>query len=261
MGDIGDKFSPLAIAVGQTVPLPGNLAGQFNKAIMQHGHFIPRVHLRSLRRQRLDRMNTVLAVGCHQRGELTHRARYPEPGKPASQPAETGHQQQSPQQQAPQGFLPGARRQFIKGFTLQDNVEIAAQLAVLAQRRHAKHLLLIKAARIVAVHRPGAAGKKRLHRCQIDALALNMPRRRGVGQQLAVGRKQIQLYAGIEGHQPIKKRLQHPAINLPLSVQQRLAGGDLLRQPGGETLDHDIAVLRAAVQLDQTNGYGTEQQQ
>ena len=100
-----------------------------------------------------------------------------------------------------------------------------------------------------------------MHRRQIDALALNMPRRRGVGQQLAVGRKQIQLHAGIKGHQPVKKRFQHLAVNLPLSVQQRLAGGDLLRQPGGETLDHHITVLRAAVQLDQANGYGAEQQQ
>jgi hypothetical protein len=81
-----------------------------------------------------------------------------------------------------------------------------------------------------------------------------MTRRRGVGQQLAVGRKQIQFHAGVEGHQPVEKRFQHPAVNLPLSVQQRLASGDLLRQPGGKTLDHHVAVLRAAVELDQANG-------
>ena len=184
--NIGDKFTPLAIAIGQSIPLPGDLPGQVDKPVMQDRHFIAGMRIRRLRRQQFNRSHAVFSGHPHLCSQLAYRARHPIPGKTAGQQTKQGHQQQRPDKQASQRLLPGAGRQLIKGFPLQDNIEIAAQLAVDIQRRHAEDLALILATRIVTVHRPGAAGEKRLYRHDVNALAFDMARRRSIGQQLAV---------------------------------------------------------------------------
>ena len=82
--------------------------------------------------------------------------------------------------------MPGHVRQRIRLLALQNNVQVALKLAVLTQRRGAEDFFVL-AARIVAEYRDGGAAQEGLNRCQIDFLPLNMPRRGGIGQDIAVG--------------------------------------------------------------------------
>ena len=143
--------------------------------------------------------------------------------------------------------MPGVGRQLIKGLPLQNDIQVTAQLAVDAQRGGAEDFSPVKAAGIVAIHRRRTAGEKNLHRRHVDPLALDMSRRRRIGQQVAIRRQQIELHAGIKGHQSVKQRLQGLPVDLAVGVQQRFAGHNLLSQPGGEALHHGVAILRAAM--------------
>ncbi|MNN20770.1 hypothetical protein D3C81_1340650 [compost metagenome] len=187
MRDIGDKFPALPVAVGQPVPLRGDLARQLDKRITQLRHFIRRARHRRLRCQLFNGADTVLLQPGHFRRQPFYRPRDPVPDQSARQQGKARHQQQRPHYRAPERLVPRHIRQSVKLLALQDNIQIAAQLPVLAQRRYAKHFLFIQAARIVTVHRPAGATEKSLQRRDGDFLPLNMPRRCGVGQQIAIG--------------------------------------------------------------------------
>ena len=203
--------------------------------------------LRRAGRQGFDGTDAVPIVRRHLGGELADRPGHPEPCQASRQQAKQSHQQQGPQNNAPQRFLPGVGRQLIKRLPLQNDIQVAAQLAVDAQRGGAEDFSSVGTARIVAIHRRRTAGEKSLHRRHVDTLALDMARRRRIGQQVAIRRQQIELHAGIKGHQSVKQRLQGLPVDLAVGVQQRLAGDNLLSQPGRQTLHHGVAILRAAV--------------
>ena len=143
--------------------------------------------------------------------------------------------------------MPGVGRQLIKGLSLQNDIQVAAQLPVDAQRSGAEDFSSVETTWIVAIHRRRTAGEKSLHWRHIDTLALDMSRRRRIGQQVAIRRQQIELHAGVKGHQAVEQRLQGLPVDPAVGVQQRLAGDNLLSQPGGEALHHGVAILRAAV--------------
>ncbi len=113
--NIGDKFTPLAIAIGQSIPLPGDLPGQVDKPVMQDRHFIAGMRIRRLRRQQFNRSNAVFSWPPPVRSAGVPGAS-PNTGKAAGQQTKQGHQQQRPDKQASQRLLPGAGRQLIKGF-------------------------------------------------------------------------------------------------------------------------------------------------
>ncbi|MNC50071.1 hypothetical protein D3C75_992890 [compost metagenome] len=91
-------------------------------------------------------------------------------------------------------------------------------------------------------------------------MAFDMPRRGGIGQQLALRGEDIQLNAGVKGHQAVKQRLERAAFDLPLLIQQRLALDDVLRQPAGQPLHHRVTVLLAGPELHPAGDDGTQAQ-
>lgn len=92
-------------------------------------------------------------------------------------------------------------------------------------------------------------------------MPLDMPRRRGVSQQFAIRRDNVQFDAWIEGHQPVKERFQRVAVNPALRIQNRFPLDNLLRQATGQPLHHRITVLRGAVKLHRAGDGRTKRQQ
>ena len=160
MGNIGDKFAALPVAIGQLIPLIGNFARQLDKGIAQNRHLIRRMAFQRLLRQLLNGADTVLVQPADVRGQLFHRARHPIPDGHPGQQAKQRHQQQRPRERAPQRITPCGIGESIEILTLQNNVQIAVQFAVQTHRCDAEYFLLINAARIIAVDRPGGACEK-----------------------------------------------------------------------------------------------------
>ncbi len=145
-------------------------------------------------------------------------------------------------------FLPGVGRQLIKRLPLQNDIQVAAQLAVDAQRGGAEDF------------RP--SGLRGSSPYTGDALPVRkactgaMCRYAGAGygpggaasaSRSPSGDSEIELHAGIKGHQSVKQRFRGLPVDLAVGIQQRLAGDNLLSQPGRQTLNHGVAILRAAV--------------
>ncbi len=156
--------------------------------------------------------------------------------------------------------MPGHFRQRVRLLALQNNVQIAFKLAVLTQRRRAEDFFTL-AARIVAIDRHDLAAEEALHRSKVDGLSLNMAGRCGIGQQRAVRGDDVQLNAGVKGHQPAKQRFQRAVVNPALRVQNRFTLDNLLRQPARQPLHHRITVLHTAVELHRTGDGGAEHHQ
>jgi hypothetical protein len=170
--NIGDKLTALAIAVGQPIPLAGYLPGQLDKAFSRTATSFP-ARIRRSRRQQLDGADAVLLQPGTSRSAFTGRVtQYQVSRLPAGQTAPPAAATTAMRSTA---LFARRIRQRVKVLALQNNIQIAPQLAVEANRRHAKDFLFVDTARIVAVHRPGSAGEKALHRRNIDTLARICP--------------------------------------------------------------------------------------
>ncbi len=205
MRNVGDKLPALAVAVGQPIPLRGDFARQLDKGIAQDRHFILAGRLKRLGRQLLNRADAVLLQPGHVQRELFNRARHPVPEQQPRQQTKQRHQQHRPQRRTPERFVPGHIRQRVGLLPLQNNVQIPLQLTVLPQRGGAEDFLIM-ASGIVAKHRHHRPAEEILYRRKVNFLPLNVPRRGGIGQDIAIWRDNIQLDARIKGHQPVEQR-------------------------------------------------------
>ncbi len=157
--------------------------------------------------------------------------------------------------------MPRLLRQCVQLFSLQNDIQIAAQYAVLMQRHGAEDLLARQSARIIPVDRHHPAAEKLLNRRNSELLPFDMPRRGGIREDLSVRGENVEFHTGVKGHQPIEQRLEPGAIDLPLGIQQCFALGDVLRQPAGQTLHHGVAVLHAGPELHRAGHRRTARQQ
>ncbi len=259
--DVGDQVAPLLVLPGQFAPLVRYALAHLHEAAPQHRDFVA-IAVRGVAGalQRGQGLPIVAVEGTHGPRQAAQRARDQRKGRQPRHQPQQRYQRDGPQGRAQDGTARHRHRQRVMRLSLQNHIHVALFLPAHAYRRRAEHLLRVQAARIVARDRQHLARQQTLDGPQVDAIPLDLARRRGVAHDAAVVRQQVDLHRRVHGHQHVKQRTHR--IGLPaLGVHQFVGAGDMLGQPAGQTLDHFLLVAGIGGDLQPGRSAAAGQQQ
>ena len=259
--DVGEQFAPLLVLQRQLAPLLGDALRHLRERLAKLRNFVmPARQPRQPRRLGLQRVHALGFEALDRHRQLAQRPCDQAERGQARKQTQQGHEAHQPQGGAQHRSCRRVGDQRVVVFALQHHIDIARIAAVHAQRGGAEHLAHIGTARIVAHDGQGRAREQLLHRLQIDPVAPEMARRRGLGLDASVEPQKIDLHARVHRHELVEQVL-HRALVQPARFHQFGVLRDVRGQAAGQALYHFLLMLAVGAQLQPDGGAAAHQQQ